>query len=480
MVYFFTVKRTGITTESLLLLLFSSISAAITFFLYAPCAIYISNAEEFPFTLADFFYIPVLCFIFTTAILFAAGLLIKNGRTAYCAVLLAIGLLFYLQGSFLFEDTGVLNGMPYYAAEHRAHIIQNSIIWILSILISVFSALRFRKNAARILTAISGIFSAFIALSLAIVLLTAKSEYLKPREGFVSKRGLYEASRKCNVIVIVPDMFDKTYMSRIIESEPEIADEFSGFTFYSGVNGCYYSTKDSLSAFLADAKLQDAIHIGDFSSGIYTDSRFIPADLQAESVNCLSEKAHITNIPAFTVTLYRLAACAYAPDIFRESVWLYGSEFEGFYSPDSTYERIYTTSNSEFYNGLKEQGITLSDKPHFRFIHIYGAHYPYVMDDCLNPIVPSYSDINAVKAARGTLRIISVYLDRLKSAGAYDSSLIVIMADHGYTAPGVQADPLLMIRLPGSDSPFEVSDKTIIQNEIPEILSEKILGMISK
>lgn len=464
--------------RQLLFPLFSSCSAAVVFTLFAPVAIYLGNAEEFRFTLYDFWFVPAVMFLFCTGVLFLITLLLRkiSRQTGFIwgAVLFTLGILVYLQGSFLFEDTGVLNGSAYLAAEHREHILQNSILWGLPLLFVTLLSSRAKHPNESLLTVLTGLFSAFVLLALAVLLLGAKREYLRPRESFVSDRGLLDVSDSGNVIIIVPDMFDADYMKTIYAQTPELLEDFTGFTWFDHVDGCFFSTKDSLSHFFRQDELFDTLEQENFSLGIYTDARFLPTELQAKTVNILRERAKITDLPRFTAILYRLVACGYAPDLFRESVWLYGDEFDSLYAPVQSDSRMYTTSNTGFYQKMKTDGISVIDTPCFRMFHLYGVHYPYVMDEYLHPILPSYSDANALSAARGTLRILAAYLKRLKETGVYDSALIVIMADHGYTAPDLETDPLLMIHRPGSSGRMNVSEASVSQANIASLI-ESIL-----
>lgn len=108
-------------------------------------------------------------------------------------------------------------------------------------------------------------------------------------------------------------------------------------------------------------------------------------------------------------------------------------------------------------------------------IHLYGSHYPYVHDEYLNPINPSFSDENAVKASRGVLRILSAYLEHMKDMGVYDSSLIVIMADHGYVGPGMETDPLFLVKEPYASADKLTVDKTFFsQSELPAIIAKRM------
>ena len=479
--------------------LLPAVFAAVTFFLYAPVSMYLGNAEEFVLTLGSMWPVPAVCFPLASLLLFLpARFLPGRAGKAFRAFLFAAGLLVYLQGNFLFEDIGVLGGLPYIMEEHKSRIIINCALWLLVILISIVLSLR-NGDFDRVGGVFSGIFTVFILLSTGILLLTAKGEYLRPRDSFVSDRGLYEASAVGDVIVIVPDMFDREYMDRILDETPEISESLRNFTYYAGVKGCYGSTRESIPAFLSDentvelvgsvaASFQDSADSEPPSADggasacayIYTDGRFISETLSNLAGNLVSGTVGVRSYTELAAVLYRLVACQYAPDIFREYVWLTGGEFDELCVPaadDAGIEAyieevsLYSTSNTGFFYSLVDKGITAVSSPSFRLIHLYGAHYPYIHDAYLNPINPSYTEDNAVKAARGSLLVISRYLEELRAAGAYDSSLIVIMADHGYTVPGELRDPLLMIKEPGKSGPFKVEYGTLLQDEIPALVN---------
>jgi hypothetical protein len=200
----------------------------------------------------------------------------------------------------------------------------------------------------------------------------------------------------------------------------------------------------------------------DWRIGIYTEGKFIPQKLAENTDNCLKgEKAAVRDIPAFLAALYRMCACRFAPDAVRTIAWLSGNEFDGLYGLSGSEYEAYTVSNSAFYERLLQSRIKITDQACFRFVHLFGAHYPYLIDEYLNPITPSYSDENAIGAAKGTLRIVQRYLEILKESETYDNSLIILMGDHGYSIDGGLTNPLLMIKPAGKKGTFSVSDSPV-------------------
>ena len=460
------------------MLIVCSAAAAFAFCVYAPYNIYFPNAEEFTFTFYDFWWMPLLCFAAVAAALIGVGFVFPKFRGGWCGILFAVTLAMLLQGSVLYQDQGSFNGLPYDWRSNLSRIIQNAVIWLLLIGGCVFCTQKWKRKSAEVFSVGSALLLAFLLVTVGILITSSKKEYLQRGETFVSDRDLLTVSQSANVIVLVPDMFDSSYMESILATDPDIAETFRDFTWYRNATACFGATNYSLGSFLSgglmlnqqpsyretlnanyetDILFPTLLENG-WSVGIYTEGKFIPRKLAAETCNCLNGQAVITDIPAFLSAIYRMAACTCAPDALRPFVWLTGNEFDGLYTMKDAAAEPYTISNSRFYKLLGTRKMEVTQQPCFRMIHLYGAHYPYISDEALNPIPPSYSDENAVRAAKGVLKMTELYLEHLKENGFYDNSLVIIMADHGYSVDGGLTNPLLMIKPAGERKEFSVSD----------------------
>ena len=480
--------------KNILPLMLCSCFPAFMFCVYAPYSLYFSNAEEFPFTFSDFWWIPLLCFAAAALILILPGLLLKK-RKIYCAVLFAIGFGCWLQGSILFQDLGTFNGLPYDSSANLQHIVTDAIVWGLVIFVCVLLACA-EKGNGKVFPFASAAFICFLAVTTVLLIFSARDEYLTKADSFVSDQDLLSVSEQDNIIVIVPDMFDSSYLDAILDAAPEELSPFEGFTYFRNATGCFSSTTYALGSFLSGGpmlnscadyratlnenytaeKLFHELVERDYNIGIYTEGKFIPHTLAEKTVNCAGNTAGIVHLPRFISTLYRMTACTYAPDFFRPFTWLYGNEFDGLYSLKDGTAEAYTTDNLVFYSDLSENGLRFADAPCFRLIHIYGAHYPYIMDENLQPTAPSYSDENAVHASRGVLKILGEYIQALKESGVYDSTMIILMADHGYSIEGGLTNPLLMVKPFGADGDFCINTAPVSQADvIPTI--QKAIGM---
>ena len=95
--------------------------------------------------------------------------------------------------------------------------------------------------------------------------------------------------------------------------------------------------------------------------------------------------------------------------------------------------------NRVFLDHLNAGGITVDDTENsFKFIHLEGAHSPYVYDAEVNIIDESQRTYAQNMEASVTLA--ERYLSALKKSGTYDNTAIIVMSDHGFNQDIDNAD----------------------------------------
>ena len=89
-------------------------------------------------------------------------------------------------------------------------------------------------------------------------------------------------------------------------------------------------------------------------------------------------------------------------------------------------------NDPQFYADIKTQDFSVSknDTKSFRLYHLFGTH-PGASINADGNIQPG---VSRAEAARGCLRLIEEYMNRLKQQGVFDNTTIIITADHGYSA----------------------------------------------
>ena len=106
--------------------------------------------------------------------------------------------------------------------------------------------------------------------------------------------------------------------------------------------------------------------------------------------------------------------------------------------------------------------VTFTDKKQFKFIHTNGVHPPYNMDGELNRVNEKNS--SETKEMQASLKLLSSYIDLLKTNNVYDNTVIIITADHGYNngeRMGKQ-NPILYIKgINETNDSLNISDKKV-------------------
>jgi hypothetical protein len=133
----------------------------------------------------------------------------------------------------------------------------------------------------------------------------------------------------------------------------------------------------------------------------------------------------------------------------------------------------YTSDDPAFYDRLTQDGLSIDDEGagSYRFIHLMGAHYPYMMDENAERL-----EVEGTREdqCRGALRIVEEYARQLKELGVYDQTTIIVTADHGqwYLTPddiGEPTTPVLLVKPAGQSSraALQVSDTPTGHLDIP-------------
>ena len=88
---------------------------------------------------------------------------------------------------------------------------------------------------------------------------------------------------------------------------------------------------------------------------------------------------------------------------------------------------IYVALNDVVYDHLKNDELNKVDDKIFSFIHVVGAHPPFVYNkDVERQPEGTYED-----GVNSSIALTKAYLEKLRENGVYDNSVIIVMADHG-------------------------------------------------
>ena len=469
------------------------------FFLHAPFEMYLTNTENFWFKLSDFGWSIVYTFGLIFGVLLLIGFFLpKKLRDIYSVIGFAGGLCVYIQGNFINTDLGRLTGNEIIWDDYKTKFIINLIIWGTIIVLALVLYFIFKDKTVKIISFIG----TFVLLIQMVTLGTLFINYNGPKvvddssnfEYAVTDKDLYTVSKDQNVIVMLLDMFDNEFMNRVIEENPKTKETFKDFTFFDNAVGSYSTTcycvanlltgntvnnqgsdfNDSVEVSYENTKMFDELLDNDYLLDIYIADGYIPNELRKNSNNYETTQVQVYDYSRLTKMLYRLVGCRFAPDYFKQYYWMNGTEFSDLKTLKDSDYNPYSDDNLNFYNGLVENGLNVTDGKRFKFIHLIGTHHPYKINSKLEAIPATSSSDQVIDTAQGVLKIVSTYIDELKSNGVYDNSTIVLIADHGYYEPGVLTNPLVMIKRPNTDMPFTVSQAPVSHYDLHATIMSSI------
>ena len=447
--------------ERILLLLPPTIFLIFTFAIYMPSSLFISNIDDFALDYIKIVPLIALVSVAVLVIVYIIGLIIPLKRLFYSYVLLVFSLAlgFYIQGNFLNPAFNSLNGKEIAWSEYKINGIISIIAWILVFVVpQVVYAIK--ENIMSLIVKWGSLFvTAMQLVSLVVLLLTTHK--VVSNDFAVTKNGEFELSSKNNTIMFVVDTLDASWFEDMLLPNEEYKKSLKDFTYFDDAVAGGAPTVLGIPTLLTGKIDMDASRdTSEYYKDAYESSSLF-ADMQKSNCNVklftefyyldycdknsvdnlkMEQKYVISSRRGFMECLYKFVSFYAMPQFFKQNFWLYSGEFNQYITLEDNTSNLYKLDDAQFYHDFKEKGITTqNDKDTFVMYHLNGAHSPYVMDENAQA-VPSDS-IGVDSQIRGIFKIIKEYMDELKAKGIYDSSTIIITADHGgidlYSNPAI-------------------------------------------
>ena len=483
-------KRVG--RESLLPCLFTSLS----FFLIGPITLYVGNASEFSFYLSDILPLLLLSWAVCFAVLMGICLLIRKdtARAVVSAVILGIGIGFYVQSNFMSGGYGQLTGYEIDWASMIGRGIVNTIVWLVCIGAPVAATIIWKKQRMTIQKMASGILMAIQVLACVILIFSSGVLGSKAEKEFaISTDGALTLSDKKNVVVFLLDDFSAPLCESIVADDPAYNEMFDGFTFFPDTTGSGCTTKAGLPFVLTgmwnenqypyaeylnrgyDNDLYALLDELDYDTRLFVGSRYVGSEAVHWFDN-MTETKNTVSASAVTPLMYKFTAFNYMPHFLKPFFWFYSGEFSQAASAGSD-DALKLSPDYTFYKTIDSNGLTVDESLNgaYRFYYMNGAHQPYTMNEEAAEV--ESGSVDKKTQATGALKVVASYLAQLKDAGIYDNTMVVVLADHGnWTSPEVMA-PMLMVKPFASETAgLEISSAQITYEDLMPTLVKALGG----
>lgn len=436
----------------------ASVMLVFTVVVAGPLEIVAASPESLMFSVGD---VAGLLVAFAVAAALALALLMAllRGRAfAFVfAIVAVLGVAAYVQATFLNVSLPPADGSQVDWGAYMPMTVASAAVWIALVVGAVVLS---RKKPLVFMGAASALCLVGViaqSASLGLALLTPDDDGYTPLDDrpTVTMEGISEVSDEENVIVFVLDTFDTEYLRRAVEADSSCLDEFTGFTWFENSTGSMIPTRYAMSTLLTGRTLgsDDPSYSTRLIADWYTQHNLLDdiaaqgysVDLYAtdiyDAIGALSEKAG--NIKPLTCEIDRPAAlamlvkCALYRDLpwaLKPLCWFYTDQVNNevlVEHPDDPSASVWKMDDAGYFDLLERQGLTAVDKGEkgsFRVIHMAGTHAPYTIG---RDAKPAKGEGDMIEQGLGSLHIVSAYLEELKRLGLYDSSTIIVTADHG-------------------------------------------------
>jgi len=468
---------------------------AFTLLVFAPLEMYISNAGEFWFKYSQM--LPIL--LIAAAVVFCVVTLLvvmlpPNISRMVETMAYVVTLLLYVQGNYLTINYGTLNGIDIDWSAYTARYLINGAFWIVVIAVCAMLCVRLKEKFVKIMRVVALILLATQIVTLATLGLMGSRQNVKKVDRYLSNEGELTVSSKENTVVLLLDCFDSSLFKKMNEAEPErVTDLLKDFTYYPDTAGGATRTKYAIPfIFTGISNLEEKsygeyiataypasgfvkqLHSGDYDARLYTKKALVDLTMDDVVDNIYTGESKPSSRWGLTKDFLRLVAFRYVPNGLSRYYWMYSGDFDKWKETGDFGE--YAIDDAAFYRRLSDTGLSVdTDKAAFRFVHLHGAHGPYMMDENCNS-VPRDS-VTEEEQAWGALKIVATYLDQMRRLGVYDDATIIIMADHGFSKYAVpEQNPLFLVKLKGQSKPLEVSDMAFSFQSMPEVFASALRG----
>lgn len=477
------------------------LSFVLNILIFAPIEMFYNNKSELWFSLGNMLpTIAVLSIIVLSILLLLMKLLKNNAKSIYITILFLINLGLYIQGNFLNFGYDTVDGEAMQWNSMVLKGIINTAVWLVIIFLPLIYKKRKGKENFKLLTMLISVFIMLIEIITLIIVILTNTEEGQKING-LNNNNIFNLSDKENIVVIMSDTFEATYMNQILEDYPEYKEKLKDFIYFDNCTGVSFYTYSSMPSLLTgveckvgnslsenmdycfeNTQLYDILKQNGFQSELYVESILTPGTNSDEIYNLNTVKdIELTQKTKTKITkkVYKYVLYRYLPHFLKSNFEITKTEFNQIKGEDKSIEykeKNYYLDDVAFNSSLELGGITAnSSKKTFKFYQTYGIHVPYNTTaeiEYNNTKEYLQKDVKERRTEEtlATLNILCNYVEELKKAGIYDQTTIIFLADHGYEN---RFYTNLMVKKENTNCEFEISSAPVSLKDdlIPTILN---------
>lgn len=328
-----------------------------------------------------------------------------------------------------------------------------------------------------------------------------------------------------NVLIILLDMVQSDIFSEALALEAPSAPFPDGFVYFRNAASLYTSTQFSAQSVLTSQAVPEEVDAHAWRRSAMVQSlpallsergydaalasiapHTIGCERKIPGVHCKPVRSLTSPNIHWTITstwrrevnllvhlaVFRLTPHAIKPQVYDEGQWHIPAPYPLPQEP-SLPPGIHsnTLTDLKILDGLINGVRRSPGPPRFRFLHLFGAHFPATVDPlCAGPASGSIRE-RSVSTTRCMIRKLTQLFFALQEAGLYEDMAIAIVSDHGLptvdldpraakpplpAAPSGQASaapgfsmgvPMFLVKAPHARGPLKVSDRPVSLCDVP-------------
>ena len=456
-------------------------------FLFLPAVLFMESRRFWNYGFNDYLVILFPLFVIVSGVLFLPIVWIKfKWRIHYSAIL--TGIAFAVWGcNFFVGSKGVEDGASFFIVTSQSQIVMNLLV-IMSIGVLFTLVGYFRPKITNTLLILACISSSVNVINLALT--EHKKGFLNYQQ---SQQELTSFSKQKNVLVILLDSFQSDFFQEILARKPLWADELLGFTYYVNAASSAPATILSLPTIHSGNVYRPGDDVDEFYKKNVGKESFLKL-LQADGYRAMTLNPYLGYSPSHVARINQnYVSCPSSgvlcevqqlinyslfnsvPHLFKKYVYNEGSWLLSQFFPPTE------IVSNKVLSVLASNVVTDSRVPTIKFLHLYGAHAPAVLDQSCQ-LLPAeiWTRKAAIAQAQCAMGHVINVLSALKQHSIYDQTAILIIADHGVglrstvdgTVLGAVANPLFLFKSFHQKAPLKHSLDRVGLLDIKEIVCE--------
>ncbi len=367
----------------------------------------------------------------------------------YCGLALA----FYLQGNYLNTDLGTQGGTGVKWAKYSGSALTDLLVFVLIMLIPFLVHFFSRKLWRRLVVFLPVLLFIMQMVPLGVTIYHAYREQLGITEGYIVRKDREYVLGKENIVVFILDQTGPEEMEKMLAKYPDVLDEFQDFEYFDNFNTEYVGTFPAAAYLMTHTAYDPEKHPNDYFIEAWTSddtrsffgrmkedgweirlfhsSKYGSGELKNEYgyISNVEKIEKLTNFTINPVTYRRLIDLSfyrYFPLIMKAPFWIYTADLNRMRNLP---ENEQTWNKLESVEKFMKNGLTAEDEGKvYVTYHYRGSHWPFEIgkDGMLSDKM-----VGVEEQLAGHFLLIREYLQQMKEAGIYDTSSIIITADHG-------------------------------------------------